>query len=291
MRLRISLLLLFCLSISVATTNAQDTYTGDLWSEAKANGSGTITAVYLEEDAFAYTNKQGELTGVEIDIFNQFVNWVKNAKGVVLDVNYVKESESFGDFYESVQQSSGGVFGLGTVTILERRKSEVQFTPPWINNIAVLVTHESVGELGSMDQLASQFEGMTAIAISNTTLEDRIENLKNQYYPGLNVEYVDSQNKALQKVAEGDGSYFTYLDVAIYWPAMQEGAPIRRHAIGDKASEQFGFIMPLSSDWQPIFEEFFTLGGNYRSSAAYRKILVDHLGPEYTKMLEMAQKK
>jgi len=274
-----------------ATSQAQDTYSGDSWSYVQENKTGEVTAVYLEEDAFAYTNENGELTGIEIEIFQQFLNYLKNSRDIKLDVNYVKKSESFGDFYNTVKNSSGGVFGLGTVTILERRKEEVQFTPPWINNVAVLVSHESDPTLESMEELPEVFAGKTAIIIENTTLEDRINELKNQYFPDLQTTSVTSQNAALDLVTEGEGEYFTYLDIAIYWPAQQEGQPVKRHEVGDQASEVFGFIMPKDSDWKPAFEEFFDLGGDYRSNPAYRKILIDHLGPEYTRMLEMARKK
>jgi len=283
--------ILFVLITAFATSlKAQETYTGNSWAEVEEQGSGTITAIYLEEDKFAYTNDEGELTGVEIEIFQQFLNYLKNAKDVNIDVNYVKESKSFGDFYNTVQNSSGGVIGLGTVTILESRKREVQFTPPWINNVAVLVTHSSVNDLESMDNISSAFAGKTAIAIENTTLESRIRELEENYFPNLEMEFVSSQNAALERVINGDGEYFTYLDVAIYWPAAQAGDPVKRHPVGDQSSEVFGFIMPLDSDWQPVFEEFFNLGGGYRSNPTYRNILLDQLGPEYTKMLEMARK-
>ena len=270
---------------------AQEAYTGDSWSSVQENKTGEITAVYLEEDAFAYTNEEGELTGIEIEIFQQFLNYLKNAKNINLDVNYVKKSESFGDFYNTVKNSSQGVFGLGTVTILERRKDEVQFTPPWINNVAVLVSHSSNPTLESMEELPEVFAGKTAIIIENTTLENRINELKNEYYPNLQTTSVNSQNAALDLVIEGEGDYFTYLDVAIFWPANQNGDPVKRHAVGDQASEVFGFILPKDSDWKPVFDEFFQLGGGYRSNPAYRKILIKHLGPEFTRMLEMARKK
>lgn len=282
-----------CLIFGVSNSAlfAQKTYTGDSWSSVQENKTGEITAVYLAEDAFAYTNEEGELTGIEIDIFQQFLNYLKNTQDINLDVTYVKKSKSFGNFYNTVKNSSGGVFGLGTVTILDKRKEEVQFTPPWINNVAVLVSYESVPTLQSMEELPEVFAGKTAIVIENTTLETRIKELKKNYFPRLKTTSVNSQNAALDMVIEGEGKYFTYLDVAIFWPAYQNGEPVKRHKVGDQASEVFGFIMPKDSDWRPAFEEFFDLGGDYRSNPAYRKILIKHLGPEYTKMLEMARKK
>lgn len=262
---------------------------GDSWEKASAAKSGKIVAVYLEEDAFAYIDAKGNLTGIEVDIFEHFVNWVKNAKGVNLQVEYIGD-KSFSGFYNAVQNAEDGVFGLGTITILERRATEVKFSPPFINNIALLVTHNSVGELSSMGQIATAFAGKKAIVAKGSTLEGYMREVKAKYHPNLVIELADSQIEAMDKVAV-DPSYFAYLDLSIYWPGVQgRKLPIKRHAVGDLSQETFGFIMPLKTSWQPVITEFFNLGNGYRSNPAYKNILLRHLGPEVTKMLELARR-
>lgn len=284
------LLLLVGISFLFTPMGWAQTYSGDTWAEAQDKGSADITAVYLAEDAFAYENENGQLTGVEIDIFKQFCNYVKNAKGVTMNVEYVSES-SFSKFYNIVKNSEKGVFGLGSTTILESRKSEVKFAPPFINNIAVLVTHETAPNLNSLDQIANLYSGKTAAVAAGTTLEGYMENLKRRYYPDLKIERFDTQIDVIEKVAD-DPNYFSYSDLSVYWPYYQNPEhKIKRQPVADLAAEVFGFIMPLSSDWQPVMEEFFSLGKGYRSMSGYRNILVKHLGAEYTQMLEIARKK
>lgn len=95
--------------------------------------------------------------------------------------------------------------------------------------------------------------------------------------------------EVVKKVAENP-SYFAYMDLSVYWPAFdKQKLPIKRQAVGDLSSETFGFIMPLSSDWDEPLEEFFKLGRGYRSNPAYQSILMKHLGVEVTKMLQLAQ--
>jgi putative glutamine transport system substrate-binding protein len=266
------------------------TYSGDTWAEAQEKGSADITAVYLAEDAFAYENENGQLTGVEIDIFQQFCNFVKNAKGVTVNVDYVKET-SFSKFYDTVKNSSDGVFGLGSTTILDRRRSEVQFSPPFINNIAILVTHESAPNLESLDEISEVYSGKTAAVAEGTTLEGYMEELKANHFPSLTIERFPTQIAVIEKVAE-DPSYFSYSDLSVYWPYNQDpNYEIKRQPVADLAAEVFGFIMPLSSDWEPVMEEFFNLGSGYRSMDMYRNILVRHLGARYTQMLEIARQK
>ena len=71
---------------------------------------------------------------------------------------------------------------------------------------------------------------------------------------------------------------------------MQQHKPLKRHPIGDKASEQFGFAMPLYSDWLPVMDEFFKAKGGYANSPQYKGILKKHLGEIGVKLLQSAAK-
>jgi putative glutamine transport system substrate-binding protein len=276
------------LLLTALTAVAQST--SDTWAAVKNRKSGKVTALFLQEDAFAYIDASGKPAGVEIDIFNQFQNWLKHTKGVTLDVTFVPEP-SFQKFYSSVQKGPNNMIGLGTVTIMDRRKTEVTFAPPFINNIALLVTHSSVTDLPKLSQIADVFAGKKAIVAKGTTLEEYMLALRAQYYPGLKIETVPSQMDVVKKVAE-DPSYFAYMDLSIYWPAYdKENLPIKRHAAGDLSAESFGFIMPVGSDWVEPLTEFFNIGSGYRATTSYKAILMKHLGGEVTKMLHLTQQR
>lgn len=289
MRIKQKLIVLILLITAFcASNNAQaQLVTGVSWAEASVAKKGQITIVYYPESAFAYKDRQGRPTGVELDILSQFVTWLKNAKGVELQVNWVEEA-NFEKLYNDVKKGVGGVFGAANITITEERKSELRFSPAYLNNIAVLVTHSSVSDLQKMDQIGTAFKGFTAVVHKATTHTNTLNEIKTKYFPSLKIAYVNSDEAALAKV-ESDPSYFTYTDLTNYWLAQKKKNPIKRQAVGDKSSEQFGFIMPISSDWEPLINEFFSLGTGYRSNITYKKILMRHLGTEVTKMLEMAQ--
>lgn len=261
---------------------------GDTYKDAVKNKKAKLTVAYLQEDSFAYPDENGTPQGVEIDIFNQFIIWLRNSKKIMVTTEYIAEP-SFQKFYTDVQNAGKGVVGLGTVTILERRKSEVKFSPAWINNIAVLVTHSSAPDLDNLENISRTYSDKKALVAKGTTLEGYIKDLKEKYYPSLEIEYVESQMEVVQKVAEDPG-YFAYMDLSVYWPAYdKQKLPVKRQAVGDLSSETFGFIMPLSSDWDEPLQEFFQLGRGYRSNPAYQSILMKHLGVEVTKMLQLAQ--
>lgn len=283
-RLGLAGVLFFLLGSMAATAQ----YQGDSWAKSKADGSGTVSMAYVETPGFVYKDDAGKLTGICVDIMQDFAKYVKEKKGVTLNMNYVGDGSSFSTMYTSVQNSKDGVFGLGNITIREARRKEVKFSPPFITNFAILVTQKSVGTLTKFEDASKTFAGLTAMTVKGTTNEKRLLDLKKDYYPEMKVAYTTSSPEALEKVLT-DKSLFSYLDLAFYLDAVERRKPIKRHPIGDQSSEQFGFTMPLNSDWQPLMNEFFEANGGYTNSIAYKKIIRKHLGDTGVKLLSSAK--
>lgn len=260
-------------------------FTGDAYAKAKAAGKGTVTFSYVETPGFVYKDASGKLTGICIDIMQDFLQYVKDHEGIQLSARYVGNGNSFKAMYEGVKHGKGGVFGLGNITITDARKKEISFSPAFIQNFAILITNKSVPTLGSMSEIPSKFAGMHAYTAKGTLNEKRVMAIKKEYLPNLKVNYVGSSPEALDKVAK-DPKSFTYLDLAFYFDAIKNNVPVKRHQVGDKGSEEFGIIMPKGSDWKPIMDEFFAANGGYRNSVSYKKILVKHLGVSAVKLLE-----
>jgi len=188
-----------------------------------------------------------------------------------------------------VKGSNGGVFGLGNITITDERKREVKFSPPFITNLAFLITQNDVATLAKMEDLPTTFGKLTAYTAKGTLNEKRINELKQKYFPDMQITLTSTSQETLEKITSNrDG--FAYLDLAFYLEAVQQRKPVKRHPIGDKASEQFGFAMPMNSDWSPILDEFFKANGGYRNSTEYKSILRKHLGETGMKLLQSATK-
>ncbi|TRX55951.1 amino acid ABC transporter substrate-binding protein [Fulvivirga sp. M361] len=263
-------------------------YSGDTWESVKSNGSGSISLAYVETPGFVYKDAGGKLTGICVDIMDDFVSYINSKYQVSLTTKYVGDGASFGGMYNKVKESEGGVVGLGNITIRETRKKEVKFSPPFITNFAILVTQSQVPTLNSIKNINQTFKGLTAYAPKGTTNEKRLEDIKSKYYPGMVIKYATSSPETLNQVL-ADKNGFAYLDLAFYLDAIQKRKPIKRHPIGDQSSEQFGFIMPMNSDWQPLMNEFFNSGGGYTNTMPYKKILAKHLGDTGVKLLQTAK--
>lgn len=263
-------------------------YTGDSWSQTKTNGKGIISLAYVETPSFMYKDSSGKLTGICVDIMNDFVKWVSETKAVKLESKFVGEGANFKTMYDKTKSSVGGVFGLGNITITEERKKEVKFSPPFITNFAILVTQNSVATLTKFEDMPTAFAKLTAYTAKGTLNERRILELKQKYYPAMKIAYTSTSQETLEKVF-ADPNGFAYLDLAFYLEAIQLKKSVKRHPVADKAAEQFGFVMPLNSDWYPVLDEFFKANGGYLNSAQYRKILVTHLGETGVKLLQSAK--
>jgi putative glutamine transport system substrate-binding protein len=275
--------------ILIAGSLLAQNLTGDTWSHVKTNKSGSISLAYVETPSFVYKDKAGDLTGICVDIMNDFVTWVNASKDVKLTSKFVGDGSSFRGMYEKTKAGSGGVFGLGNLTITDERKREVKFSPPIITNNAILITQPSVHTLAKLEDISKTFADFTAYTAKGTLNEKRIAELKQKFYPGLKITYTTTSQESLEKVF-ADPKGFAYLDLAFYIEAVQLKKPVKRHPVGDKSAEQFGIAMPSNSDWSPLFEEFFKANGGYTNSKAYKTILIKHLGESGVKLLQAGNK-
>ncbi len=276
------------LMVSFTSGNFAQNLSGNNFSEAKNSKNAVVTFTYVETPGFAYKDASGKLTGVCVDIMNDFMDYVGKTHGIKINARYVGNGTSFRAMFDGVKNGSKGVFGLGNVTVTEARKSEINFSPSFITNFAILVTHSDVPSLNSMDEINTSFNSFTAYTAKGTLNEKRVNEIKSKYYPELNISYINSSPAVLEKILS-DTKSFSYLDLAFYLNAVKERKPLKRHQVGDDGSEEFAFIMPLSSDWQPVMDEFFAANGGYKNSTEYKKILVNHLGLSAVKLLDSKQ--
>ncbi|MFD1003377.1 substrate-binding periplasmic protein [Ohtaekwangia kribbensis] len=281
--------ILMCIVLSaVAIPLFAQPYAGDTWKDASKKGTGSVSFAYVETPSFVYVDESGKLTGICVDIMNDFVAWLKDVKKVDVKPNFVGNGTSFRGMYDKVKISKGGVFGLGNITITEERKKEVKFSQPFITNFAILITQDKIPTLTKFEDLPKTFADLTAYTAKGTLNEKRMMELKSNYFPNMKVAYTTTSQETLEKLFI-DPKGFAYLDLAFYLEAVQKKKNIKRHPIADKAAEQFGFIMPLGTDWAPVLDEFLKNNGGYTASARYKSILVKHMGEAGMKLMQSSK--
>jgi len=273
--------LVFVLLINCSAQQSESTSTS--WQEVKDASSGDITLFYVPSEGFSYVDDEDELTGVTIELMRDFKSFVESEYDVGLNLHF-EPIESFTDFYSTVVNSRSGTFGVANVTITEERRGELTFSPSYLSNIAVLITQDDIERAEQMSDISQYFSGLTGLAFEGTLHETRIDNIVENYLPDADIEYAQSNGEIIDRVTEGN-RYFAYVDIYNFYRAAERGAPLLRHEIGDEASEEFGVIMPLGSDWEDVVNHFFDHDGGYIHSDSYHTILRNHLGNELAELL------
>lgn len=266
--------LLFISQVVFAQSGITTTY-----AQANAQRSGVMNVQYLNNFPFAYTNADGELTGIEIDIIKQFSVWLKIKKNIDVQLEF-ERSDDFAKFYEKVKITKAVSVGAGSVAVTPERAREIKFSSPYLKNKPVLVSSILKSTLTDIRNISKEFNGMTAVIVKGSVHEKLIKNIKDNYWPDLKVELVESPSIVLDKISSSN-KYFGYLDLISYWATIQkESKPIKIHRATPFDTEYFAFIFPKSSDWAAAFNEFFDGGLGFPASDVYYDILRKHLSSE-----------
>jgi hypothetical protein len=260
---------------------------GDSFAETARTGEGEVRVLYVPSDGWSYVGPEGALTGVTVELLRDFFQWVNDELGITLRVVWDPE-EDWTRFYRRVRNGEGGVFGIGNVTITEARRAEIDFSPPYLSNVAVLVTHQTVPELTALANVVQAFAAFTAHPYRGTLHEERVNRLREQRIPRLRVLPLESNDEILTHITR-DPRSFAWIDAHAFFRALDQGLPIRRHPVGDDARESFGVILPQGSDWTPVLERFLLMGEGYPNLPRFRGLLERHLGPGLVTLLEEAR--
>lgn len=268
--------------ISLPFLTIAQKYKGDSWSDVKANGSGTLACVYYSIPGLVYKDTDGQMKGVCVDIVKDFAEFVKTKYGKTVNIKYVGEEPVFTDFLNNVASSSNAL-GVANVTITEERKKKMKFTPPFMSNPMVMLTHKNAPSLSSLDEISTKLNGYTAQVIKGSTHQRYMQEIKKKYYPELEIMENPSGQVILSKISNNE-KFFTILDFTEYFDAVRQKMPVKRQNLVVGDAEELGFIMPKNTDWAPLWEEFLT--PEYRNSIRYKKIISDNLGNAYLGLMK-----
>ena len=226
------------------------------WENVKKNGAGEISIYWHESRPFIW--KEGDiLKGIEYDLILEFKNFIKEKHDIELTINWI-EASSFSDTYQSVKNTTiPGVFGASAFSITDDRKSEVNFSPPYMLDISVLISSKNVPVLKEEDQLDKILSGLTAITIKGTTYEDDLLALKNERNVQFDLKYIPSIKNIL-KVIEDTTNAFGFIDLPVYLMYLNKGSlGVNRQNLYPIKREGYAFIYPQLSDWKEPLDEFF----------------------------------
>jgi len=253
------------------------TYTGDSWAKVKSAGKGTLTIVYYSQPGLIIKGDDGKLKGVCVDILSDFVKFVEEKHGKKITLNYAGEEPVFSNFLSTIQ-TTPNILGVTNVTVTDERKKLMKFTPAFLTNPIVMITHKDAPTINNLSEISSAFAGYTAEMITGSTHVKHMENIKRNYYPGMKITYGPSGPVILDHI-KSTPKLFTILDFTEYVDATRKQLPVKRQNVEITKPEELAFIMAHQTDWDSVWKEFLTL--EYKASVRYRKIIVDNLGANF----------
>ena len=255
---------------------------GDTMAGLNDHDTARLTVLWVASPGWAELGDDGQPQGVTIEIMQRFAGWLDQQHGLSVTLAFKQETD-WRRFYERVRDGRGGLFGLGNVTITDARADELAFSPPYVNNVAVLVSHRDVPEVERPEALARIFAEQRALAFADTLHEQRLQALAGGFWPDMPIDRTGANDEILNAAAAG--SHFGYIDGYHFFRAVDEGQPLQRHPAFDDPGEQFGIIMPLDNDWQGLLADFFAADGGLMNTEWYEAALIEHLGPGVADML------
>jgi ABC-type amino acid transport substrate-binding protein len=238
--------------------------------------------VYIEQYGLVYKDKNGNMKGVCVDILSDFVKYAKQKYGKTININYAGEEPEFSAFL-NIAQNTPGILGVTNTTITEERKKIFKFSPPFMMNRLVMLTHNSAPSVSSWQELPVKLAGFAAQAIEGSLHVEYIQKIKADYMPSLNIRYEKTGRKIMKNITT-DKKLFTVIDMTEYIEAIRNSLPVKSHPVNVGIVEELGFIMSKQSDWDVLFKEFIT--PEYRNSARYRQIITENLSSSFVALVK-----
>ncbi|MDO8999597.1 MAG: transporter substrate-binding domain-containing protein [Bacteroidota bacterium] len=236
----------------------------------------TIFVHYFEKSPFSST-EAGASKGLEIDVLNDYLLWLKTTKKTTLVPKYVGYRD-FEQFYISVKNASKNTIGLGSVTINPEKIKEIEFTCPYLKNVAFCITNGNAPDIKAKTQpeIIKALGIMTALTVTNTTLNKYTTELKKTYLPDLKIMAQTDATKILNDIAK-NVLYFGYVDAVTFWSFVKNnpGKFVKNQKQLMQAKEEYGFILPKTNVHKASFNEFFT---GFKKTNNYSLTLEKHLG-------------
>jgi ABC-type amino acid transport substrate-binding protein len=188
-----------------------------------------------------------------------------------------------------VKEGRSKVIGLGSITMNAEREKEVQFSPPYMRNVAVLITAGKVATIREKtpEQITKVLGPLSAIAVNKSSHINYLNEIKKQYLPNLKINSTETQTRVLEGILS-DNNQFGYVDIVAYWSFLKTSPKfLKIQKVFNEPREFLGFAMPKNASHASHINEFFESGFGFTSTRVYHQILEKYLGYEVIESVEI----
>lgn len=257
---------------------------GDSWSDVLINGEGKIV-FYWYPNNVSISDSKDIIDGIEHDLAFAFVEFINERYDVKLEIDWI-ETSSFQQVMDTIREGSGGIFGASSISITPTRQLYLNFTPPYLADVAVLVSSANVPIARTGEEFKEIFGDLTAITIPNTTLNEAILDLAQKQGLDFKIRNVQNSGQIIEQVEKADNT-FGYIDLPNFLVAIDQNQGIRRQFFHPIKLKGLGMIYPKNSDWKKPVEEYFT---STQFQLDKNEIIVKYLGADVSGIIERIAK-
>ncbi len=192
--------ILFSLFIVCSAIAANATHPSS-WETTLKKGEGSITMYWHGSEPFIFHDENGNLKGIEHDIFEGFKDYLKQTQNIDLETNWVM-SNTFIETFELIKnEKESGFFGCSAFSITDNRKLVVDFSASYLSDMAVLISSNNIPIMANQDAFKSVFTNLTAITIKGTTYEKELMEMKKKLNMNFKIDYIPSSGNILKALA------------------------------------------------------------------------------------------
>ena len=266
------------------------------WSQVKQDGKGTIRIYWHESKPFIFKAPDGQMSGIEPEIINGFKTYLKTYKNIDLSIEWIA-TEDFGSTLSMISKNGvPGSFASSAFSITPERLELVDFSPPYMADICVLITSNDIPIVKNTEEFNHVFSNLTAVTIAGTTYEQDLLQLKNNVQVGFKVKYIPSSENILRTIESMDHA-FGLIDLPVYMMIFNSnpGVNVKRQNLFSTSREGYAFIFPKNTDWGEPLNEYFAhksfqpnldkIMAEYFNLELYR--FIEHLAVESDDQVEL----
>ncbi len=233
----------------------------------------TINVNYLARPPFTIKDTTSP-TGIEIDIINEYLLWLKSVKKKDFDIKY----SAFTDVELFKTATVKNAIGLGAFITTNDKYSEYDYSVPYMKNLSFCITNGNAPDIKNKNQteVYRALASMQALTIDKTNLNNCVLDVKKTFLKDLKINYVNSQFEILNGIAK-NVLVFGYVDAIEFWYFLKNNPNkfLKVQKSMEQAKENYSFIFPKGSEHKLLFNEFFL---NFKNGLKYKSILEKYMG-------------
>ena len=239
-------------------------------------GQDSLIIHYQNRTPYAYA-ENATVRGIEVDIMNEYMLWLATKKKKSVGFRYVKHNDQ-ASVIAAMKSGNPNHFGLISVTPSAELSREVDFTVPYLKHVAFCVSNGNAPEIKNKtkDDVVRALGAMTAITVTNTSLNYYVNDLKKAYINDLKVVAKPDDYLIMSEISK-NVLFFGYVDAVHfqYFLKMNPTKVLKIQKPLTVSKDPFAFVLPKNSNHRLLFNEFFNA---FKTTPAYKAILEKHLG-------------